>query len=116
MFLANAFSLDKSLYHNVFNSFSNDLDSSNLKEFVDNNFNLGENDGKFSKWEEKNVGKGEIACYEQFLLFPQCFRKTFSADTSKQEIVWDRVKSLRFTLDSFNGRLPVLESNLDWFK
>ena len=25
---------------------------------------------KFSKWVENNVGKGEIARYEQFLLFP----------------------------------------------
>ena len=24
---------------------------------------------------ENIVGKGEIACYEQFLLFPQCFQK-----------------------------------------
>ena len=23
----------------------------------------------------KHCGKGEIACYEQFLLFPQCFQK-----------------------------------------
>ena len=28
-----------------------------------------------SKRVENNVEKGEIACYEQFLLFPQCFRK-----------------------------------------
>ena len=27
------------------------------------------------------VGKGEIACYEQFLLFTQCFQKTCTADT-----------------------------------
>ena len=26
-----------------------------------------------SKWVENTVGKGEIARYEQFLLFPQCF-------------------------------------------
>ena len=30
---------------------------------------------------ENTVGKGEIACYEQFLLFPQCFQKTYTADT-----------------------------------
>ena len=29
-----------------------------------------------SKWVENAVGKGEIARYEQFLLFPQCFQKT----------------------------------------
>ena len=29
------------------------------------------------------VGKGEIACYEQFLLFPQCFQKLSVVDASK---------------------------------
>ena len=32
---------------------------------------------------EKIVGEGEIACYEQFLLFPQCFHKLSVADASK---------------------------------
>ena len=27
------------------------------------------------------MGKGEIARYEQFLPFPQCFQKTCTADT-----------------------------------
>ena len=34
-----------------------------------------------SKQVENTVGKGEIARYEQFLLFPQCFQKTCTADT-----------------------------------
>ena len=29
------------------------------------------------------VGKGEIARYEQFLLFPQCFHKMSVVDVSK---------------------------------
>ena len=29
---------------------------------------------------EKTVGKGEIACCEQFLLFPQCFQRACTAD------------------------------------
>ena len=28
---------------------------------------------KLAKWVENTEGKGEIAHYEQFLLFPQCF-------------------------------------------
>ena len=40
-----------------------------------------ENSGKFSKWIENTVWKGEIAHYEQFLLFAQCFQKIFTADT-----------------------------------
>ena len=37
------------------------------------------------------MGKGEIARYEQFLLFPQCFQKTCAADTLKPGLVWERV-------------------------
>ena len=55
----------------------NILDSSKLKEFADDNFKFDENGRKLSKWVENTVGKGEIACYEQFLLFPQCFQKAF---------------------------------------
>ena len=32
---------------------------------------------------ESIVGKGEIARYEQFLLFPQCFQKLSDVDASK---------------------------------
>ena len=46
-----------------------------LKEFAEDNFKLYENGRKFSKMVENSVGKGEIARYEQFLLFPQCFQK-----------------------------------------
>ena len=52
------------------------LDSSKLKEFADNNLKFDENGRKLSKWVENTVGKGEIARYEQFLLFPQCFQRT----------------------------------------
>ena len=51
-------------------------DFSKLKELADDNFKLDENGRKFSKRVENNVGKGEFARYEQFLLFPQCFQKT----------------------------------------
>ena len=45
------------------------LDSSKLKELADDNFTFDENGRMFSKWVENTVGKGEIARYEQFLLF-----------------------------------------------
>ena len=51
------------------------LDSSKLKKFADDNFKFDENGRKLSKRVENNVGKGEITRYEQFLLFPQCFKK-----------------------------------------
>ena len=44
-------------------------------------FKMGINGRKFYKQLENTVGKGEIACYEQFLLFPQCFQKACTADT-----------------------------------
>ena len=52
-----------------------------MKAYADNNLEFDENDRMFSKWVENTVAKGEIARYEQFLLFPQCFQKTFTADT-----------------------------------
>ena len=55
------------------------LVSSKQKEFADDNSKFDEKGGEFSKRVENTVGKGEIARYEQFLLFPQCFQKT--ADT-----------------------------------
>ena len=57
------------------------LDSSKLTEFADDNFEFNENGAKISKRVENTVGKGEIARYEQFLLFPWCFQKTNTADT-----------------------------------
>ena len=67
----------------LFNPFPNDkiLDLSKLKEFADDNFQFDENDVKFSKKIINIVGKGGIAHYEQFLLFPQCFPKTCTVDT-----------------------------------
>ena len=38
---------------------------------------------QFSDWVENIVGKEEIARYEQFLLFPQCFQKLAVVDASK---------------------------------
>ena len=46
----------------------------------------------FFKQEENTVRKGEIAHYEQFFLFLQCFQKTSSADMLKPKLVWETVK------------------------
>ena len=51
------------------------LDTSKLKEFVDDNFKFDKNGRKLSKRVENIVGKGKIARYKQFLLLPQCFQK-----------------------------------------
>ena len=57
------------------------LDSSNLKEFADNNFRFDEKGRQFFKIVENTVGKGEIARDQQFLLFLQFIQKTYTADT-----------------------------------
>ena len=57
------------------------LDSSKLSEFADDFFKFDENGQNFFEWLDNTEGKGEIALYEQFLLFPQCFQKTCTADT-----------------------------------
>ena len=66
----------------LINSFPNNniSDWSKLKDFADTTFKFGENGRKFSKRVENTVGKGEIAHHEQFLLFPQCFQRTCTAD------------------------------------
>ena len=37
------------------------------------------------------MGRGEIARYEQFLLFPKCFQKASFPGASKGVIVWEWV-------------------------
>ena len=54
-------------------------------EFTYENFKSAENGRKFFKRVENTVGKGEIARYEQFLLFPQCFKKIFVLKTRKNQ-------------------------------
>ena len=68
------------------------LDRFKLKQSADDNFRFDENSRKFSKWVENTVGKGEIAPYEQFFLFPQCFQKACFPGASKGVIVWEWVK------------------------
>ena len=52
-----------------------------FQDFADDNLKFDENSRKLSKQVENTMGKGEIARYEQFLLFPQCFQKTCTTDT-----------------------------------
>ena len=71
------------------------LDTSKLKEFADDDLKFAEIGRKFSKWSENIVGKGEIARYKQFLLFPQCFQETCTADTIGQTVCfanWVQIK------------------------
>ena len=72
------------------------LDRSKSKQPADDNFEFDENSRNVSKRVENTVGKGEIARYEQFLLFPQCFQKACFPGASKGIIVWEWVNREQF--------------------
>ena len=57
------------------------LNTCKLKGFAHYYFKFDKSGRMFSKRVKNTVGKGEIARYEQFLLFPLCFQKTYTADT-----------------------------------
>ena len=56
-------------------------DSSELKDFADEDFKFDKNGKKFCIWVVNTGEKGIIAHHEQFILFPQCFQKTCIAGT-----------------------------------
>ena len=68
------------------------LDWFKLKQSADGNFEFEVNRRKFSTLVENTMGKGEIARYEQFPLFPRCFQKACFPGVSKGVIVWEWVK------------------------
>ena len=53
------------------------------------------------------MGKGEIARYEQFLLFPQRFLKTCFPGASKGVIVWEWVKQFFLIQGQINPDVTV---------
>ena len=55
------------------------LTLSTLKVFTDNKFNVAQIGQYFIDRVDNNVGKGENAGYQHFLLFPQCFSKGFTS-------------------------------------
>ena len=57
------------------------LDSPELKKNADDDFKVDENDRRLYKLVENTVRKREIARYEQFLFFPQCFQKACTSET-----------------------------------
>ena len=66
-------------------------------------FQIDEYSKKLFKPVESTVGKGEIACYEQFLLFQRCFQKAYFPRASKGVTVWEWVKmsAICFNLEQF---------------
>ena len=85
------------------------LDSSKLKVFADNNFKFDENGRKLSKQVENTEGKGEIARYKQFLLFPQYFQKACFQGASKGVCVGMGYRHIGWGM---NQRPPVLKTTI----
>ena len=63
-----------------------------------------------SKPVENTVGKGEIARYEQFLLFPQCFQKACFPGASKGVIVWKWVGREKMLVINFSFSHKVFKT------
>ena len=107
------------------------LDSSKLKEYADSSFKFDENGRDFSKRiihthththphphppthphthphtqkkkkKKTTVRKKEIAHYEQFLLFPQCFTTDLNCI---QRLVWKRVQGKHVLINDSKGGL-----------
>ena len=78
-----------------------------MKVFADDNFKFGEN-GRKLKTVENHVAKGEIARYEQFLLYLQCFQKICTADMQKPVLKRFKSKSMNM------GKSPLPEKIYMW--
>ena len=105
---ANAFNLDQSKilsFSKEFNPFPNDkfYTPPNWK-FADDKLILNENGRKLSKRIENTAGKGEIARYEQFLLFPQCFQKYLKQTRKNQGLFGKGLSGLKTHFCSYKGK------------
>ena len=78
-----------------------------IEQSADDNFKFDENIRKFSKRVKNTVGKGEIARYEQFLLFPQCFQKACLPWASKGVIVWNGLTDITVDHSFMYGCFPI---------
>ena len=87
----------------VFNSLQNDkiLDWPNLKAFADDKINVTKGLKFVLGREENNVGKGENAGYQHFLLFLRCFQKVLKVGIVQERVNFDMYCRL-------NARLPCL--------
>ena len=59
------------------------FDQSKLKEFADDKINVTQKLKFAGERVENFIGKGENAGYQYFVLFPQCFQKTFTSVSFK---------------------------------
>ena len=95
-------------------SFPNDkiLDWSKLKAFAYNKIEVPTTMIFVFDRLENIVEKGENACYQHFLLFPQCFQNAFYSRSLEVGIVCLRFNSSLFTKESdvMTPRIKVLDN------
>ena len=91
--------------HEFINPFPNDQFETvqNWKSLKTTISNLMKMAKKFSKRVESTVGKGEIACYEQFLLFPQCFKRLVLQTRKNKGLFGKGLMVLILGQDSFHS-------------
>ena len=85
------------------------MDQTKLKAFADDKLYVTKMIISVFNRVENILGKGEIARYEQFLLFPQCFQKACFPGASKGVIVWEWVNGL-FNLLSMTNMTECCEN------
>ena len=59
---------------------------------------MDENGGKFSKQVENTEGRGEIARYEQFLLFPSVYKRLVQPTCKNQGLFAKRLMHIEFSI------------------
>ena len=81
--------------HNKINPLPNDkiLDQSDFKALADDKRNVTKKLKFVLGMVENNLGKGEIAGYKHFLLFPKCFQKPPISESLKVGIVLEIVNA-----------------------
>ena len=80
-----------------------------LKSFIDYKSNVAQVIGPVFGIVENNVGKGENADYQHFLLFPHCFQISMFPGSLKLVIVYSRLKFPDFdVVDLQCCTLPVI--------
>ena len=97
----------------ILNSFLNDKfsDWSKLKAIADDKMNVIKKKSISILGSLQNImGKGEIAVYQHFHLFPQCFQKPSFSRSCKVGIVWERNK--RYFCSSSSKRGHNLEMKM----
>ena len=88
-----------------------------MKEFADDNFKFDKDGVEFPTWVENTVWKGEIARYEQFLLFTQCFQRLLMQTRKNHGLFGKGFKilskniSFDFSIDTFFATVNPLQHN-----